>query len=325
MTDILNSNPARRLLALVAVLFPLLLGGCQESMTESVGNLLSNPFGSSDEDEEVINVVALNPGEVAWHIQTAVAATVLRLKGEEPDAIEAKFNIVGSGGIANDENTDLSGFGVEKVQLNDFFTPEDAPGINRLGATLVLVEPAGRRVGISFVADYELSGDQVILQGHQWGYMRAENPLVETYIVPTAAIEKMGEDGVRDYTTLRTQVLLNAVAAGAPGASEDMSDLTIVTFFMDHLLHGDKVELRISDVKDGPEGYHDDSRYILHDNGWVTGIVPGQFSLAAENAFWVKAVFIPKKRENDGFFGGLLSSEQVIGLYNTANLTTPAS
>ncbi|WP_339717565.1 hypothetical protein, partial [uncultured Sneathiella sp.] len=299
MTDILNSNPVHRRLALAVVLLPLLLGGCQE---DSVNNIFTNPFGSSDENEEVINVVALNPDEVAWHIQSAVVATVLRLKGEEPEAIDAKFDVIGSGGIGTDENTDLSGFGVEKVQLNDFFTPPDAPGINRLGASLILVEPAGRRVGISFVADYELAEDKVILKGHQWGYMRAESPLVETYIVPTSAIEEMSKEGVRNYTAFRRHILLNAMSAGSPDAPGDMAEYTIVTFFMDHLLHGDKVELRISEVKDGPEGFHDDSRYIVHDNGWVTGIVPGKFSLAADKAFWVKAVFIPQKKENEGFF-----------------------
>ena len=248
--------------------------------------------------------MALNPDEVAWHIQSAVVATVLRLKGEEPEAIDAKFDVIGSGGIGTDENTDLSGFGVEKVQLNDFFTPPDAPGINRLGASLILVEPAGRRVGISFVADYELAEDKVILKGHQWGYMRAESPLVETYIVPTSAIEEMSKEGVRNYTAFRRHILLNAMSAGSPDAPGDMAEYTIVTFFMDH---------------------HDDSRYIVHDNGWVTGIVPGKFSLAADKAFWVKAVFIPQKKENEGFFSGLLTSEKVIGLYNTANLSGPPS
>ena len=43
MTDILNSNPVHRRLALAVVLLPLLLGGCQE---DSVNNIFTNPFGS---------------------------------------------------------------------------------------------------------------------------------------------------------------------------------------------------------------------------------------------------------------------------------------
>ena len=324
MTEIAKPTPIHRLLALGAVLLPLLLGGCQEGVTESVTNIFTNPFGSSDEEEEVINAVALNPGEVAWHIQSAVAATVLRLKDGEPDAIDEEFDIVGSAGIATDENIDLSGFGVEKVQLNDFFHPKDMPAINRLGASLVLVDATGRRVGVSFVADYELKDEKVVLMGHQWGYMRAEFPVAESYIVPIAAIEQMTEAEVRDYPTFRSHILTHAVTAGDPNAPQDMAEYSIVTFFMDRLLDGDKVQLRISEVKDGPEGYSDDSRYIVHGNGWVTGIVPGKFSLAPDKAFWVKAVFIPKKKE-DGFFSGLLTSEKVIGLYNTANLTDSPS
>ena len=277
MRNILNIASANPILAIVAILMSLLLVGCQESVTDSVSNL----FGSSDESEEVINTIALTPAEIPWHIQSAVGATVSRLKGGDPAAIDEKFSITGSGGIGTDENIDLSGFGVENVQLNDFFHPKEAPGINRLGARLIMVEPTGRRVGISFVADYELTEDKVILKGHKWAYMRAEFPVAETFIVPTAAIEELGEDGVSDYTTFRTHVMLSALQAGDPNASQDMSDYTIVTFFLDRLLHGDKVELRLSDVKDGPEGFADDSRYIVHGNGWVTGIVPGKFSLAS--------------------------------------------
>ncbi|MCF8466703.1 MAG: hypothetical protein K9G33_04820 [Sneathiella sp.] len=318
MTKIL---PARRILALLALLTPLLLTGCQEDVTGSIGNL----FSSSEDEKEVINVVSLKPQEVPWHVQSAVAATVLRLQDEDPAGIDGKFSVIGSGGIATDDNINLKGFGVENVQINDLFHPKEAPELTRLGARLILVDPAGRRVGISFVADYELSEGQVVLKGHDWAYIRAEAPLAETYIVPTAAIEALDEKTARNYTAFRSHILTNAVVAGDPKASKDMGDYTIVTFVMDHLIAGDKFELRLSDVKEGTEGFTEDSRYIVHDNGWVTGIVPGKFSLAGDKAFWVKAVYTPKKKEDGGFFSGLLNTGQLIGLFNTANLKETSS
>ncbi|MZR32081.1 hypothetical protein [Sneathiella litorea] len=325
MKKTLQSITISRFLSAAALSLSLLLAGCQGNVSETVGDLLTNPFGSSDEEEEVINVVALTPQEVPWHIQATVAATVLRLKDEDPDAIDEKFSLVGSGGIATDENSSLAGFGVENVQINDFFRPQEAPEINRLGARLILVDPTGRRLGVSFVADYELAEDQVILKGHQWGYSRAETPAVETYIVRTAAIEELDEASVRDYQTFRSHILSNAAPTGDPTASADIADYTVVTFVMDRILDGDKFEVRLSAVKDGTEGFPDASRYILHDNGWVTGIVPGRFSLAGEKSFWVKAVYTPKEEEDGGFFGKLLTNERLIGLYNTANLSESAS
>jgi len=166
---------SRRFLTVAALLAPLLLAGCEGSVSDSVGSIISNPFGSSeDSKKDVINVVDLNAQEIPWHIQSTVAATVLRLMNEEPETIDTQFSLVGSAGIATDENSSLAGFGVQNVQINDFFRPEDAPEVNRLGARLILVDPTGRRLGVSFVADYEIIDDKVILKGHQWGYARAE-------------------------------------------------------------------------------------------------------------------------------------------------------
>lgn len=313
-----------RILTVAALMMSLLLVGCQGNVSDTVGDLFTNPFSSSNDDEdekkEVIDVVALKPQEIPWHIQSAVAATVLRLKNGNPEEIDEEFSLVGSGGIATDENSSLEGFGVENVQINDFFHPKEVPEINRLGARLILVHPTGRRLGVSFVADYELTDDQIILKGHQWGYSRAEIPAIETYIVPLASIEELSEASTRDYTTFRSHILASAVVTGTP-VSDEIANYSIVTFVMDRILAGDKFEVRISAVKDGTDGFAEDSRYILHDNGWVTGIVPGRFSLAEDKSFWVKAVYTPKQKEDGGFFGNLLTNEKLIGLYNTANLT----
>ncbi|WP_288902516.1 hypothetical protein [uncultured Sneathiella sp.] len=317
---------SRRFLTVAALLAPLLLAGCEGSVSDSVGSIISNPFGSSeDSKKDVINVVDLNAQEIPWHIQSTVAATVLRLMNEEPETIDAQFSLVGSAGIATDENSSLAGFGVQNVQINDFFRPEDVPEVNRLGARLILVDPTGRRLGVSFVADYEIIDDKVILKGHQWGYARAEVPVVETYIVPLNAMEELDEARARDYGTFRSHILSHAVSTGDPAVSGNMEDYSVVTFVMDRILEGDKFEVRISAVKDSTEGFADDSRYVLHDNGWVTGIVPGRFSLAPDKSFWVKAVFTPKEKEDGGFFSKLLTNEKLIGLYNTANQTESAS
>lgn len=325
MEKILHSISSLRILAIAVLFSSLLLGGCQGKDGESVGDLFTNPFSSSDEKEMVVNVVSLQPQEVPWHIQATVGATVLRLKNGDPAEIDEEFSLVGSAGIGTDVNSNFDGFGVQNVQINDFFHPKEAPELNRLGARLILVDPTGRRMGVSFVADYELADGKVVLKGHQWGYARAETPKVETYIIPLAALEELDEASVRDYTTLRRHVLSNAVLTGDPSTRGDTAEYTIVTFLMDRILEGDKFEIRTSAVKGGTDGFSGDSRYVLHDNGWVTGIVPGRFSLAADKSFWVKAVYTPKEEEEGGFFSKLLTNEKLIGLYNTANQTETAS
>jgi hypothetical protein len=305
------------------LLLSLFLTGCLEGATESVGNLFSS--GPSAPEEILIKGTALEPENIPWHMKAAVAATVLRMKGGDPATIDAEFNMQGSAGIGQDEETNISDFVVFNVMINDFYEPEKAPGVFRLGARLIMMDQTSRRFGFSFVADYELSGKQMVLKGHSWDYIRSAAPGVDTYVVPTETLEALDLDQARDYATFRGHVLENAVKTG-DGAAVGKKNYTIVTFILDKILEEDKVEVSISDVKEGNEGFKDDTRYVLHDNGWVTAAIPGNFSLGTDEAFWIKSVYIPKKKDESLL--GFLDTGILIGLFNTANLTvsnTPES
>jgi len=319
MMNIVRPFSRNRLVLALFLSMSLLLTGCSEGTGDDKGNFLGLSLGSPSK-EIVVKGAPLGAEEIPWHIQSTVAATVLRLKGGDPDEIDTKFNIVGSGGIGEDETTDIKNFGVQNVQINDFFRPAEAPELYRLGARLIMVGPAGRRLGLSFVADYELSKDQVVLKGFDWDYIRAAAPGAETYIIPTEALAALDEKTAKDYTDFRSHILTNAVSTGDNATSVQNEDYSIVTFVMDRLLVDDKFELRISDVEDGNEGYTEDSRYIVHDGGWVTAVIPGKFSLSDEKAFWIKAVYMPKT-EKKGFLG-FLTNEELIGLFSTANLSS---
>lgn len=161
------------------------------------------------------------------------------------------------------------------------------------------------------------------MKGHAWEDIRPAVPTVETYIVPKQAFEALDDAAARDYTEFRSHILTNAVASGSSASSRDAADYAIVTFVMDRMQPDDKFELRISDVKEGPQGFTEDSQYVVHDNGWVTAVIVGKFSLTEDNAFWIKTVYAPKQ-EKGGFYE-LLNTEDVIGLYNSANPVSPDS
>jgi hypothetical protein len=311
-----------RPISLVVVSLLFLLTACQEGSEDSKGGFLGLSLGGSA-PEVVVEGTLVAAETVPWHIQSTVAATILRLKGQSPAEIEPELRIAGSGGIAEDKNTNLKDFGVQNILINDFFHPEEAPELYRLGARLVLVDPAGRRLGLSFVADYELVDDQVILKGYDWAYIRSAFPSVETYIVEAETLKPLDKETALDYASFRAHILSNAVSTGGNADTLVENNYSIVTFVADRLLEGDKFETRISDVKDGTDGYTEDSRYIVHDNGWVTSIVTGRFSLRPNTSFWIKAVYTPKP-ENEGLLG-LINNETLIGLFNTADLADPFS
>lgn len=307
-----------RLPRLAAVLLlSLLLSGCLEGATESVGNLFSS--GPSAPEDILIKGTSVKQENIPWHMKAAVAATVQRMKGGDAAKIDADFNMQGSAGIGQDSETDISDFVVYRVMINDFYQPEKAPGVFRLGARLIMMDQTSRRFGFSFVADYELSGKQMVLKGHSWDYIRSVAPGVDTYVVPTETLEALDLEKAKDYATFRGHVLENAVKTGGE-ADVGKKNYTIVTFILDKILEGDKVEVSISDVKEGNEGYTEQTRYVVHDNGWVSAAIPGNFSLGTEEAFWIKAVYTPKKKEEGGLLG-FLDTGTLIGLFNTANLT----
>ncbi|MCR9213083.1 MAG: hypothetical protein NXI13_05155 [Proteobacteria bacterium] len=306
------------------------LTACQEgsSVSESVGGLLKQlPFTGSAEENVVVKGSPIKSTDLPWHLKSAIAATVLRVKGSAPGPIEADLNVIGSGGIATDAAANYENFGVQNVMINDFFHPQGEPEIYRLGARVIMVDPSGRRFALSFVADYELAEDQVILRGHDWGYIRSISPGLETYIIPAEALKTLNEKTARDYIAFRKAILSNSINPGSSSEYAPSADYAIVTFVLDRLQEGDKFELRISDVKKGlkvlrdpVEGFSEDSRYIVHDNGWVTGVVAGNFSLGAGKAFFIKAIYTPK--EDEGAVITFAKGEQLIGMFNTANITT---
>ncbi len=307
-----------------------LLSACQEgsSVSDSVGGLLKQlPFTGSSSEDIVVTGTQVKSTDLPWHLKSAVAATVLRLKGSDPNVIEDSLNVIGSGGIATDEAADYRNFGVQEVLVNDFFHPEEAPEIYRLGARVLMVDPSGRRFAVSFVADYELAGNQVVLMGHKWGYARAAVPGTETYLISVATLKSLDDATTRDYMAFRKHILSNSIQPGTSAEYAPSADYAIVTFVMDRLQEGDAFELRISDVKRGlkvlrdpVEGFSEDSRYIVHDTGWVTGVVAGNFSLGAGKAFFIKAVYIPNEDEDSIIT--FANREQLIGMFNTANVTT---
>jgi hypothetical protein len=312
MRKIMSKFSIRNKIGSGCILLAFLLVGCLETTGDQIGSFLDQAF-KIDEPEVVIGT-AVKQDQIPWHIQSTVAATVSRLQGNNGAEVDAQLDIIGSEGIQQDQNTNFENFAVANILINDFFQPDDAPGVYRLGARLVLLGPTGRRAGVSFVADYQLVDDKVVLKGHGWEYIPSALPVTETYIVEAATFDGLDVNAARNYTDFRAYVLTNAIDVNGQGNSGKQGNFVIVTFLMNKLQTDDSFELRISDVENGPDGFSDDSRYIQHDNGWVTGVIPGNFSLSAKNSFWIKAVYGPA----DG-------NKRVIGLFNTANLNAPAS
>ncbi|MEH6547596.1 MAG: hypothetical protein V7701_14255 [Sneathiella sp.] len=312
MKNIMAKLSVRKLTGIGALLLTLLTVGCLETTGDQIGSFLDDVFKVYE--PQVVVGKPIQKNQVVWHIQSTVAATILRLQGDDGNDIDSQLDIVGSAGIEQDLNTDLKGFAIANILINDFFHPEDAPSVYRLGARLVLQDATTRRVGVSFIADYELVDGKVVLKGHAWEYAPSILPVTETYVVAAADFDALDAEKAKIYSDFRSHVLTNAIDVGNLGNAPKRGDFVIVTFMMDKIQADDSFELAISDVKEGPDGFADDSQYILHDNGWVTGVVPGTFSLTANEAFWIKAVYTTAG-----------SSKRVIGLFNTANLSSSAS
>jgi hypothetical protein len=137
---------------------------------------------------------------------------------------------------------------------------------------------------------------------------------VETYVVPAGAVAA-GAPGVRSYGDLYRLVRRSAVPMRTGGGSPEVADYAIVVFFQDRLPPGDEVEVSISAVRKGTEGFTKASGYLAFDQGWVAAIVPGQFALSADKAFWVKVAHKAK----------CIKKPKIVGLFLTEPGAQPSS
>jgi hypothetical protein len=260
--------------------------------------------------------------ELPAHVEVALAASVMRLRGQSAARVKKTLRVGGSEKVAPEANFNYSGFAVKDIELLELEVPEGRPLARKIGGFLHFADGYNRRAAVGFEIAYRLeSGGSLVIDSAALAPAFPRGAKTVMYVVPAKAL-KAGLPKAKDYgdlyrliRTSATPLRLPATTAPAPGAAERV----IVVLFEDRLPNGDKVQVGISDVREGAASYTGATQYLVFKDGWVVAMIPGRFALGAQEAFWVKAVHTPAAGADGGAKPGL------VGLFSTDPAAVPAS
>jgi hypothetical protein len=172
--------------------------------------------------------------------------------------------------------------------------------------------PLGRRASAIYLTQYRLSGNDIVVEEIRVVPIYATSPEPIMLVVPAEALPEEPVAYPDTYTGLLQLVGEHAVnLAEAESIPLERREYVIFVFLLDRISPSSKLEVKISDEKNGIRGYTKSTRYIDF-NGWRVALLSGQFILfynRGTNPLYVKAVFSPGREV------GAIRIPQLVGLY----------
>ena len=261
----------------------------------------------------------VKPEKFPIHVKAALAASVMRLRGEPPERVRDEIGVDGSGAVSPEQAFDYSGFAVKTIELLTYETPEDQPLTRRIAGFLHFEDGTVRHAAVDFDITYRIAGESPVII-MQATVAPAFSPAAgaDMYVVPAQVVEA-GVSSLKTYADLYQLMVTAAVPMTQARADSQAGDYVIFVFFQDRMPNGDQVQVGISDVRDGLESFTGTTQYIAFKTGWVVAMVPGTFALAPDKAFWVKAVHTPAAGADGD------ADPTLVGLFSTEPGASPAS
>lgn len=179
------------------------------------------------------------PADVA---AVALSATAL-LRGLKPAALPA--GVAFAAGVAekiNDPHTRFEGFDVAGMRLS-FLGPSGSgkPGRHVIG-TLAFVDGAGRRAEETFVMDYVVQGDRLLVGEAAVRRQAPLRPRVEMYRMPASRVPADFLQRVRPFAETLDWLRRDAGDAKNPPAAKG-EPLYVFAISLDRLESGDRLQL----------------------------------------------------------------------------------
>jgi len=261
----------------------------------------------------------VRPQKFPLHVKAALAASVMRLRGESSARVREEVGVGGSGAVSPEQGFDYSGFAVKNIELLKYETPEDKPLNRRIAGFLHFEDGTVRHAAVDFDISYKIAGESpVTITQATVAPAFSSAAGADMYVVPAKAVEA-GAASVETFIDLYRLVVTSSVPMSQDGAAFKADDYVIFVFFQDRLPNGDQVQVGISDVRDGLKSFTGATQYIDFKTGWVAAMVPGKFALGPDKAFWVKAVHTPAAGANGK------AEPTLVGLFSTEPGVSPAS
>jgi hypothetical protein len=294
-----------------ALAFAMALGAASLGTTLGGCELVRHPT-------DPLQMRVLAKDEVGAFDRAAIGAVVERLRGGDSNAIAADLLVAGSDKIEPESKFRYDGFALLQVKFLDRSNGDS--GLRHVSALLHFEDPAGRRAASLTDLTYRKTDGGIELTEAAWAPIYPANPRTAMFVVPADALIAAKAEAMKDYRSLYRFALLNGFPMhGEAPVAVAAETKVILVFLRDRIEPGADFAVRISDRRGSHDGYEAATRYAIFDGGWAVAMVPGDFPLDPDRAFWVKAVYRPGPvaAESTGW------QERLVGLYSSAPVAKP--
>jgi hypothetical protein len=228
------------------------------------------------------------------------------MQGMEDASVASEIAVMNSAVFSSVKPGQMDDWLVYSISFADISAPEEIGDTTKISGFVQLRDEINRGRTLYFYAELVENVTGFELTSGFWqqvapGYARTELLIVTAEDMNGFAADKS------DFKTLFSYVQEHAVALNVPGAPvSEETNYFIFVFLMDQFLPGSAFEVKISDVRNGADGFQDMTSYRLFEDSWAVARVASRFSLTPENGFWVKALYNSEGEE-----------ARVVGLYRT--------
>lgn len=250
--------------------------------------------------------VSISLDEAPIEAKALASVVLMRLHGESEAQVEQQTSVGNSDVLPALKPGQLAGWHLHGLAISEVTRSEELTGSSHISGTIFLRDEINRGMVVAFGGTIADTDDGYKLTEGYWSRVAPVDPRTEFYILPMQAASRIVER-TPNFIDLYRAVKASAIPmSGSKAVEVAENEYSIIVFLMDEVLPGDRFAVKISDFKEGHQGFGEISQYLDFKDGWSAAIVNGRFRLTAETAFWVKAAYTKK--------GGLT---RIIGLYNT--------
>ena len=207
----------------------------------------------------------------------------------------------------------MKGFVHTDAQLYEYQAAADTPSAKTASGRLDFEGPLGRRASALYHTSYRLSGINLVVEEARVEPIYSNFPEPMMFVIHAEELPKETGAYPGTYTGLLHFASEHAVNPSKPESiSLEKEEYVIFVFLLDRISPSSKLEIKVSDEKNGIRGYTKSTKYIDF-NGWRVALLYGRFIMfdnRGTQPLYVKAVFIPGRE-----VAALSRSPKLVGLF----------
>ena len=294
----------KRFIFYILVLIMMLMTGCGGLMTQVQERLGSGSEQAKGEVIELPERVLFNRNDLPGDVELVMAAMINMIRGGDKVIPNIGFDPEGRHELLDDPFS-YAGFDVKYVDIIYYKTerPRDNVRFALLEGCFYFADAIGRSAYVRFLAEYAVSGKDIIIASSEYEILPNPHPKVKAFILPKDVVKNAPPKVKNSFIGLYLMANQKAITM-EPIRKENVlyeefeqmsfidrlkyksdavpAEYCVLVFCMERLRPESRFVLTVSGDKRASASSLSEPLY-MNDNGWLIGTVAGEFAVDAYN------------------------------------------